>query len=140
MKYFNCTATETRWYFSTIGKVIYILYSYMLVMNVTHWEAHVCKLFYQTVHDPGLILLTRCLHALCKLNGVGKHFTIVFVLFSNYSSVTCYPNEHKGSLNKYSMVLYTYITYNPTMCLDTSVYIFLFCQYKPSVHNPLAIR
>lgn len=34
--------------------------------NTTHREAHVCELFYQTVHDPGLILLARCLHALSK--------------------------------------------------------------------------
>lgn len=35
-------------------------------ITTTYREAHVCELFYQAVHDPGLILLARCLHALGK--------------------------------------------------------------------------
>lgn len=38
-------------------------------MSTTHREAHICELFYQAVHDPGLILLARCLHALGKQAG-----------------------------------------------------------------------
>lgn len=32
--------------------------------DASHREAHVCELFDQPGHDPGLVLLARCFHAL----------------------------------------------------------------------------
>ena len=32
--------------------------------GASHREAHVCELFDQPGHDPGLVLLARCFHAL----------------------------------------------------------------------------
>ena len=32
--------------------------------GASHREAHVCELLHQPGHDPGLVLLARCFHAL----------------------------------------------------------------------------
>lgn len=48
----------------------------------SHREAHVGELFDEPVHDPGLVLFARCLHALERSEGEGvykSHFQNFFL-------------------------------------------------------------
>lgn len=48
--------------------------------GVSYREAHVCELFDQPAHDPGLILFARCLHAL-EQSGQRKSAGLTFTVF-----------------------------------------------------------
>lgn len=56
LHYVKTITINLRWY-SYINIKNDFLYEYEFYVTLTHREAHVCQLFDETIHDPGIFLL-----------------------------------------------------------------------------------